>query len=219
MGITLRPNQLIEIELGAGKQDDHYESFTSRIEEVLPQSLLVAAPIKNGDIFNVADDEIITLRFILNDVLYSGLCRVVSRSEHNVPLLKVTRPEIFSRIQQRSWVRTEVLLPVAYRMAGYPVDFYHAHAVNLSGGGCLLLVKHLIDLDTQLELQLTISDSFILECQGRVTRCQQDETDANLHKVGIMFEDIDDTTTERIVTFIFQKQREHLSKFHMLARK
>jgi len=207
-----RPNQLIEIELGTGAQDEQSECFASRIEEVLPQSLVVAAPIKHGALLHVAAGEIITLRLHFDGIPYSALCRVQSRSNQGLPLLKITRPENISRVQQRSWVRIEVLLPLEYRMAGYPIDYYQTTTADLSGGGCLMVANHPIDLDTLLDLRLTISESFILECQGRVTRSQQVENSKKRHKIGIRFENLNDATIDRIVAFIFQKQRESLKK-------
>lgn len=208
-----RPNQLIELELNTPDQYGQRECFTSRIEEVLPQSLIVAAPIKSGYVIHMTPGEHITLRLHLNGVLYSALCRVQSRkNNHGVAVLIISRPEEVTRVQLRSWVRIELLLPIGYRMAGYPVDYYSGITSDLSGGGLMLVTSHPIDLDTLLDVRLEISNDFLLECQGRVTRCLPDEFNKKRYKIGIRFEELDDQTIERIIAFIFQKQRESLRK-------
>ncbi|MGE5380547.1 MAG: flagellar brake protein [Methylocystaceae bacterium] len=207
-----RPNQLIELELNTSDQSEHRDAYTSRIEEVLPQSLIVAAPIKYGNLVAIAPGSLITLRVHNNGILYSAPSRVQSRSNKGIAVLQISKPKDLTKVQLRSWVRIELLLPIGYRMAGYPIDYYQGLTADLSGGGIMLVTSHPIDVDTLLELQLKLTNEFTLECLGRVTRCLKDENINKRYKVGIRFEDVDEPTVERIVAFVFLKQRESLKK-------
>lgn len=209
---VFRPNQLIEIELNTSDYSGQKECYASRIEEVLSESLIIAAPIRNGQLVHMTNNELLTLRLHLNGVLYSAICRVEARINRGVPIIKITRPDEVSRVQLRSWVRIELLLPIGYRMAGYPVDFYSGVTSDLSGGGLMMVTQHPIDLDTLLDLQLNINDDFCLECQARVARCFKDETNKKRYRIGVRFEQLEDATVEKIIAFIFQKQREGLKK-------
>lgn len=214
-----RPNQLIEIELNTNGQCEQKENFASRIEEVLSDSLVVAAPIKNGNLVFIAKGELLTLRVHINGALYSALCRVQAYSSKGVPWLKLTRPAEISKVQQRSWVRIDVMLPVEYRMAGYPVDYYQATTSDLSGGGLLMVTNHIIDNDTLLDIRVKMTDDFTVECQGRVTRCHQEgDKTRSRFKIGIKYENLEEAHVEKIVAFVFQKQRESLKKGHTVVK-
>jgi c-di-GMP-binding flagellar brake protein YcgR len=107
-------------------------------------------------------------------------------------------------------VRVKADIPFYYRMAGYPVDYYCAVGCDISGGGICIFSSHFIDVDTRLEMKI-IFPEFRMEVIGQVRRCWMDKK-TEAYKTGIEFEKIEEENQDKLVSFIFLKQREIIQK-------
>ena len=112
-----------------------------------------------------------------------------------------TEPEL---IQRREFVRVSV--PRRVRLDdlwGVVVD---AHSVNLSGGGMLVSALQAFELDAELRFCLALGAELPpVQGLGRVVRCSEDD------KLGIVFTEISALDRERLIRFIFDRQRRALA--------
>lgn len=207
----LKINQLVELEVNMHKKElDNIESFSSRIEDLAGDNILVAAPFRQGIPVSFPLGKEIYIRVRKDGITHLLHTKLIERRKRPQYLFLLSKPFNVSRLQMRNWVRVDADLPVNYRMAGYPIDFYQATTVDISGGGIGLHSEHEIDKDTLLELQVQLPNSYLLQSTGLVTRCLPEKK--GYYVIGIEFKDLSTNDQDCIIKYVFQKQREQISK-------
>lgn len=208
--IKFMVNQLLDIEVEVKGEEGQVklESFPSRIEDISKDHIIIAYPFKNGYPVPLHTNETISLRFIQDQTPYACDVKVVTKLTAPVALLKVTKPNKIIRIQKRNWVRLPYNTTVKYKLAGYEVDFMEVMSIDISGGGLLLQTNHAIDINENLDIIFKL-DNFTISTTGRVVRSFPAD---NSYRIAIKFEKISEIERDKIVGFIFQKQREFIKK-------
>lgn len=203
-------NQLVDIELEVKGQDGQIvlESYPSRIEDIHNNYLIIAYPFKNGYPVPLHTEESITLKFLQDQTPYACTVKVIGKQTSPIALLKVSKPDKFVRIQKRNWVRLPYITAVKYRPAGYKVDFFESKSIDISGGGLLFQTNHPIDANENLEVEFSL-DNLTISTTGKVVRCSSVD---NSYRIALKFTDISELERDKIVGFIFQKQREFIKK-------
>lgn len=208
--IKFMVNQLLDIEVEVKGEEGQVklESFPSRIEDISKDHIIIAYPFKNGYPVPLHTNETISLRFIQDQTPYACDVKVVTKLTAPVALLKVTKPNKIIRIQKRNWVRLPYNTTVKYKLAGYEVDFMEVMSIDISGGGLLLQTNHAIDINENLDIIITL-ENFTISTTSRVVRSFPAD---NSYRIAIKFEKISEIERDKIVGFIFQKQREFIKK-------
>jgi len=206
----IKINKLIDLEIDIHKRNlEQKDVFSSRIEDIKRDAIIVAAPYKKGSVVPVPVGEEIQIRFGKNGSYFLFHTRVVGRIGGQQPVLQLSIPFKVTKIQMRSWVRVDCNLPVLYRVLGSETEFVESVAIDVSGGGVCMLVDKPIEKDTLLELEITIPDDFILKINGLVSRCLNETKPI---RIGVCFQEINERHQERIVNYVFKKQREFIKK-------
>lgn len=206
----IKINKLIEIEIDMDKGGlEQRDVFASRVEDMSKNAIIVAAPYKKGTIVPVPVGEEVQIRIGKDGTYFLFHTKVVNRIAGHQPVLQLSLPFKVTKIQMRNWVRVEANLPVLYRSVGSENEYIEATAVDISGGGICMLANEPIAKDSLLELDITLPDNFILKVNGIVTRCLDENKPI---KIGVCFEDISERNQERIVGYVFRKQREYIQK-------
>ena len=207
----LEINQLVELEVYIHQNElDNIESFSSRIENIAGDNILVAAPFRQGTPVSFPQGKEINIRVRKDGITHLLHTKLIKSQKYPQYLFLLSKPFKISRLQMRSWVRVDAELPVNYRMAGYPVDFFQGSTVDISAGGIGLRSQHEIDKDTLLELEVEFPDSSLLQTTGLVTRSLPEKK--GFYIIGIEFKDLSSNDQECVVKYVFQKQREQLHK-------
>ncbi|NLB88476.1 MAG: PilZ domain-containing protein, partial [Syntrophomonadaceae bacterium] len=139
---------------------------------------------------------------------YACSVKIISKQISPIPLLKVSKPDKIVRIQKRDWVRLPHNTVVKYKLAGYNVDYFETRSIDISGGGILLQTNHPIDINETLEIIFSL-DNITISTTSKVVRCTPAD---NSYRVALKFNEISETERDKIVGFIFQKQREFIKK-------
>lgn len=206
----IKINKLIEIEINIDKGNlEQKEVFASRIEDMRRDAIIVAAPYKKGTVVPVPVGEEVQIRIGKDGTYYLFHTKVTGRIAGHQPVLQLSLPLKITKIQMRNWVRVDTNLPVLYRLAGTENEFIEANAIDISGGGICMLSNDRIEKDTLLEVEITFPDKFVLKTNGIVTRCLDEN---KIIRVGVCFQEINERNQERIVGYVFKKQREHIKK-------
>lgn len=114
------------------------------------------------------------------------------------------------RMQRRTAVRVPVHL-MAHASIGDDFDDAPIGAVteNLSAGGALLRSGRPIDQGAAVRLSVRCGgDAGTFDVEGRVVRCDRTPGDQRPWRVAIAFLDMDPADTDRLVRFVFERQRE-----------
>lgn len=206
----IKINKLIEIEINMDKGTmEQTEVFASRVEDMRKDAIMVAAPYKKGTVVPVPVGEEVQIRIGKDGTYYLFHSKVVGRIAGHQPVLQLSLPFKITKIQMRNWVRVDTNLPVLYRLAGSEDEFIEANAIDISGGGICMLTQERIQKETQLEVEIKFPDNFLLKTNGIVTRCVDEN---KIIRIGVCFQDINERHQERIVGYVFKKQREHIKK-------
>jgi c-di-GMP-binding flagellar brake protein YcgR len=203
----LRENLRIEIiqEIETGKK-----RYPSRIEEVRPDSLVLANPMIMGTLVPLQLGDRIEIRFNQQEEVFSFFTRVLARRRLPIPVIDVERPANIRKIQRRDYVRFKISIPIEYRPA-ISVDntFEQGTTIDVSGGGLLFTTRSEVKENELLEVRLKLPrETFV--AIGLVVRVSQKQE--GLNTVSLKFERLRERDRDTIIRFIFEKQREMLKK-------
>lgn len=207
MSTKLRLNQKVEIEK---TKDDRREIYASYIVAMDENTISLAAPLSGGYLVFFAVGE--PVRVYAGRIAFSS--EVVARKFFPDPLLIVSKPEVLEKVQRRSFVRFEASLPAVVRVfevtdgvPGKVLEEVKTYTLDISGGGALLAFPHSLTLETPLELTISLSDEKI-SCQAKVKRVAEGKVSDRTVRLGVEFTAINPRDQDKIVKFIFERQRE-----------
>lgn len=207
----LKVNQLIEIDIDTDSDDKLY--LPSRIEEIAGDNLYISVPMYRGSILPLRVGQKIRISFTYKEVTYAFNSIVVSRKWNRVPLLEIKKPDSLIKIQRRGYMRLQIAVDVRFRVAGEKVDFCEGVTVDVSGGGILLLTPSPIEANQMLEVELHLPGKEPLFCKARVLRLlEKGLKEGKVNKAALEFNDIAEGKRDKIISFIFEKQREWIQK-------
>ncbi len=212
----LKVNKLIDIEIERETEPGELvtEAFASRIEDIKNDSLYLAYPLKNGYPVHVRNNELINLKIIYKNDVYSAKVKALASLSSPILLLRTTKPEHFVRIQLRNWVRHPCHTLVDFKIINDSDDkdkeipLNQEYSIDISGGGMLLHTKQAMDVNTPLHVEFSLED-YPITANARVVRCI---TADDKFRTAIEFTEIKEREREEIIRYIFQKQREILRK-------
>lgn len=203
-------NNLIDLEINIEKgSDKQKEVFCSRVEDIGPDSIIVAAPLKKGSVVPVPVSEEVLIRIGKDGAQYLFHTRVIERKGGQQPVLKLSLPFDTTNLEMRNWVRVDSNLPVLYRVLGSEDELNESSTLNVSGGGICMVVDKPVEKDAHLELKVIMPDNTALQANGTVCRCILEN---KFTKLGICFNEIDEHHQEIIVDYVFKKHSEVVKK-------
>lgn len=203
----LKVNQRIEIELN---QNKNTAIFPSRIEEIGEDVLIIAAPLHKGVPLMVEEGRHLAVRVVIDRVPYRFISRLLRRRSGVVPLWEITLPRSVKKIQQRNYVRLDVMIPVIMVVddgQGQKKTF-RAVTKDLSGGGALVVLREELNVGTKCFLVLTVPDSKEVKTAGEIVRIDRPQPDGDIYWTAVKFLSLRETERDLIIRFIFKKQLE-----------
>lgn len=211
----LKVNQLIEITVD--EEGSSYKNLASRIEEVTQQYLHVSIPMKKGQILPIRVRQKISIRLNNKGRSFQFDTVVVQRKLYPIPVLIVQKPETMIEIQRRQWVRVPATILMRYCMKNETEEesspIYEATTVDISGGGICFLTKDPIEAGKIIDAEINLPNREPIFCQIKVLRLlEQAKKEGETSKAVSEFYDISENQRDRIVSFVFEKQREWIKK-------
>ena len=205
----LKVNQPVEIEM----PEISKVSYRSRVEGILSNKITLAAPLKQGQIVPLSPGTTVKVIYTDQMAIYSFLSQVISLNRQNLPTVILGEPYDLQRIQRRNFVRLEATLNIIitqvdedYKPAG---ETFSGTTVDLSGGGAMFLCNTVLKCGDSLATMVYLSDNDSVKALGRVTRFVENLPNAkHKYSVGIEFTVIEESERDKIIKFIFNRQRE-----------
>lgn len=208
----LRVNQLIEITVD--EEDNDYKNLASRIEEITEQHVHISVPMLKGEILPLRVGLRVIINFVNDGHSYAFASRIAGRKTDPLPLLSLLKPEKIDEIQRRKWVRLAVSIPVHFSVNGEKNgEIYQGTTLDISGGGVLFVSSTKVMAGQLLNLQIEVPKRGFVVCRGVVLRSFQDHAGKQEnYRVIIEFIEIAEGQRDKIMSFIFEKQREWIRK-------
>lgn len=207
----LKINQKVEIRLDNAS---YKGSYPSRVEELPSNRITLAAPIKKGKIIPLGRGDIITVYYWTQTAGYSFTTRVIKTGFRRIPTITVERPREMKRIQRRNYLRIPAILPITFSVLEdlehvSRLEIYRGETIDISGGGVMFKSPIKLTEDVCLEMEITLPRKGTVNVGGRVVRIREKLGKSGPEFfVGVDFSVIDESDRDKIIGFVFQRQRE-----------
>ncbi len=218
---VLKVGQRVEINDFMAPQNEEDEesdikTYSSRIEDIREGKMYLAMPLddKLRPIIPPAG-KMIEGRVFNNKIGYSF--RAVYEQIKNIPLPTwvVQIPPTMIKCQERRFVRVTINLPIRVNISnpdGSIGKVYRTHTIDISGNGLAFLVSENIPVRTKLIIETDLIPSVgIISTFAVVRRCIVQKNKLN-YLVGVEFVDFSRQTQNKLIRYLFTKQRQLLNK-------
>ncbi|AVX20750.1 MULTISPECIES: flagellar brake protein [Carboxydocella] len=201
----LSVNQNVEIEL---LEENLSGVYRSRVEEIAPDRIILALPFSKGVPVPVRVGSQILVRYFDQSAIYSFKSEVISRATAPQAILSISIPESVNRVQRRNYVRLDDSVPLTfYKLQEDDITGTDTVTKDISGGGVRIEIPQPLELGTELELHLKLPKDKIIAV-GKVVRCLPLEKPKKGYNIGIQFTIIEERDRDKIIKYIFDRQRE-----------
>lgn len=193
--------------------------FICDIQDIKDEYIAISIPIKDFQYLPLRKDEKIEVLYYDDGSIYKFSSIVVKRDKSNIPLIWISMPNKFEKIQRRKFVRVPLVYETKCALVSRDLEFNKENLskikfekgiiLDLSGGGVRLKTDIAAQKDDVLALIIPISRGHII-AKGEVKRTSTDELGEMVY--GINFIDLKTMEQEKIIRFVFQVMREHMKK-------
>lgn len=192
--------------------------YPSQILDILDDEIIiVSGPLHKRDIVLLNKDEIVEVSYIIEDKgKYSFRAKVLDRDNSKIYRLKLKRISDVNRVQLRGFYRLEVDVPVKKEFVieedgKRRIIEENCRSQNISGGGIKLYSNYEHKIDDQVLCSFSI-DNHQIVAMGEVVRIEEVDIFYYKYGIGVKFVELNEEDRDRIISFIFQKQRELRNK-------
>jgi len=212
----LKINQLIDIEIEPGA--DYNGRYRTRVEDLNDNGIVIGMPIECGNLIPLRPETEVIIWHWDNSATYAYYCKVQKRIFEPLPLVFLRWPFRSKKIQRRSLVRVPTNIKIEYALIkkeeekSGEVVFNNSHVRDLSGGGAQFISQVKLQKGDILKIKLYLPDGTI-SCKSKVVWLF-DEAHKKMirHVVGIGFIDIPEKVRDKIIRYVFARQRELINK-------
>ncbi len=182
-------------------------------------SIAILAPLKEGTLYPIHPNDTMEVVFGQDAGLYGF--RAVSQDryrEGEMRFLYIKPINEIGVVQRRGFFRFTNILPCKFRLISdlktinqENNQFFSTFTRDISGGGTRLLFQSKPSMGMNIEGKLNIEDE--ISFTGKIVRISQlGEEAAYAYEGGISFLDIDNRDREKLISFIYNAQRNLLKK-------
>lgn len=229
----------LELVLISSKGSDTKYTYVSQLLEVIDEKTIIAAsPIKSSRVVLLPIGTKMRVIFVNEKHgVFSFIATVQQRNDESaVASLILSIDSEFHKIQRRSNYRLEFVSDVFYVNLSDIIDnrFYDSHGSiqnadaeieiddklyikaltkNISATGLCMIAKQNIQLNSELLIKLQLTDDFVLKQRAIVVRSEKaNDFIKPDYEIGLHFKPMHKNIREKLIKFIFEKQRQIISK-------
>jgi len=194
--------------------DEHY---TSRVEDFNDTDLTLAMPLdsKRRPIIPLTG-AIIEARIVGQQCIYQFFSAYKDKAISPIPIWVVDFPEQLEKKQNRKFVRVKATIPVYIQIPdeeGGLLPPKITETRDISGSGFLVVFHQPVPLKTKIVLETEVLPQVgRIKIFAEVVRCTRPVADLNLYWIGVKFIGLARPLQNKLIQFVFQKQREQLAK-------
>lgn len=211
----------IELELYDSNGDKAGPALVSQYETYDERNNLmeIHVPFFEGKIVPVHSGTLMDVIFSKGSETYSFKAQAISREvQSGIAILAIEPVSPIGKIERRSFFRVSCELDAEYRVVEtLPIEdtgqetFLKTVTRDISGGGVCLITHTKLKSGTMLEANLKMGR--IIRFMGVVARSiEVREKGKIMYETGIEFKLIENRDRERIISYVFEAQRDRLKK-------
>lgn len=212
----------IELELYGGDGEKKKPVLVSQFETFDEEinMMEIHVPFHEGKMYAIHPKTIMDVIFSKENDTYGFQAEAIDRGfQDNIAILRIKPLTPIERIERRSFFRMDCELEIQYRVVGdLPEEgitgtgpLIKAVTRDISGGGVCLVAETKLQRGTKIEafLKLNREIRFI----GIIAGVREvKEKGKILYNTGVEFKFIDNKDREKIISYVFETQRDRLKK-------
>lgn len=207
----IKINHLIEIEVEL--EPEKILNLPSRVEGMDENHLYISVPMYRGEIIPLRTGQSVKIYLNEKEMTYAFTTPILGRRWQNIPLLVIQKPEAFIKIQRRNYMRLPVKLDLYFRITGDESDFKKGETIDISGGGVLFVTEENVEERQILEVELYLPNRKPFFCRAKVIRLlEKAKKKGDKNKVAVEYYEMTEGKRDKIINYIFEKQREWIRK-------
>jgi len=197
------------------EEDEYRGTYKTRVEDKLDKGIVVGMPMSQGTLIPLRPGTPVLLNYTDALASYSCHCKVLSRTKGTVPLLLLENPTKIDKVQRRSFVRVDTKLQIDfchYIKDDPNPEYLTGTVLDISGGGARLIsdskaikndvVRAIIHFPKEkMEIKCNVAWVYSEERNGK-----------EKFFIGIEYRDIAERLQDRIIKYVFDRQRELILK-------
>ena len=186
------------------------EQYHSRVEEIYPDSLVIAMPMSKGYPVNLSKGETFYGRVTHKGSAYQFSSTLIEKRVHPLPVWIISEPSNINQIQQRDFVRIDARLPVSLQVIQQNdiAEKINVLTKDISGGGTLLIAKNRLYAGDHVKLTIELPLNHVIRCNGQIVRVEKPLEDLMVYWTAVRFTDIMENDRSKIIQYTFKKQLE-----------
>jgi len=181
--------------------------LNSQLIDIDDNYLYILPPIYRGKSYSFYKNQIVTIFFYRKKGVYQFTAQLVSQINTNILSFVLKPLGDGKKIQRRNYYRLPIVAPAVLKpQKSQETTEFECIIQDLSGGGVRLSCKNEIEKLEDVIIDLHIDEKQVITMKGQVIRVIKDLDDSS-YELGIKFKQNNETDTDRIFAFIFEKQR------------
>lgn len=189
------------------------KNYPSQILDISDNDIiLISGPIYKNKLMFLHNDEMIRIIYVLeNRGKYAFDAEILNINLSEVYKLKIRRISEVKKIQLRSFYRFEISIPVTkYFLYKYNKEektiAEKCETKDISGNGLRISTNYKHNIGDVIICEFYIDD-YLINTKARIIRIEDLDSFSYKYSIGIQFIDLDEVEKDKIVKFIFSKQR------------
>lgn len=204
----LSVNQNIELVVKEGQFEG---SYNSKVADILDDEILIMAIYRREELIPLRKGIKVDVLYEGDTAFYSLSTKITGRQKEPLAMLRIELTDNIERIQRRSFFRVQINKRIQYISLKEQLDketqpeFKETTAIDLSGGGLLMVLKDGLKVNDRLLFNLNIEDLDKL-VEGKIVRIKYNK-DGYSKTAGIEFVDLNRKDRDTIISYLFNYQR------------
>lgn len=209
-------NIFSELKIGDKLSIEFYEEDTNQGEnnmlntqliDINDNCLHISSPIYRGKRYSLYEGQKITIFFYRKKGVYQFDAKVVKKIESNIITYVLKLIGDVQKIQRRNYYRLPIVTnAILKKHKDDKMLEFECVTKDLSGGGVKVACKSEVEKSDNIIIDIYLDEDQIITMGGEIIRITKD-LDNDLYEIGIEFKETNETDTDRIFSFIFEKQR------------
>ncbi len=188
-------------------------SYSSQVLDIIGQErFIVSGPIYRNGLVMMHKNEKIKVSYIVEEKgRYAFNARILGREINNIYKLEIQKISDIRRYQQRKYYRLSISLPVTKLFSvkkgnAEEILIEDCRTKDISGSGMRLYSNFKHNTGDIIRCKFKIQNHPI-DVKGKVLRVDKIDTFDFNYSLGIEFMDLDERDRDKIIKFIFLKER------------
>lgn len=193
-------------------------SYPSQVLDILDDDILeIRGPLHKNDFVFVSRKEKIRIIFVVKDKgKYQFDAEILNINYEGVYSLKIRRISEITKHQLRKYFRFDVSIPVKKYFTiiednEEKILEENCRTKDISGGGMKLYTNYQHNVGDIITCEFEV-DKHLITTKAKVVRVEEVDTFEFDFALGVEFKDIEERNRDRLIKFIFTKQRELIEK-------